>query len=199
MRLTTENKQKITNRIRAGAAEVLREQGFDAVNLDKLMKQAGLTRGAFYAHYRSKSALLSDVVRHEHPLLRMLVARVGTSAEELYEQMAVIFDGYLDPTNLEEVFRGCTLAALTGDATRADAEVKTALGVAFQEICREMAREQNHEGTAYAPALVLASGAVRTAHAVEGYTLRATILSGARNAFSVLLPKPARDLKDGLP
>ncbi|MEO1110514.1 MAG: TetR/AcrR family transcriptional regulator [Pseudomonadota bacterium] len=193
MRLTPENKKKITNRIRAGAAEVFREQGFDAVNLDKLMKQAGLTRGAFYAHYRSKAALLSDVMQHEHPLLRMLEARDSASAEELFEQMLAIFDGYLDPANLDEVFRGCTLAALTGDATRAETKVKTAFGVAFEAICEEMAREQNHNGAAYAPALVLASGAVRTAQAVEGDALRINILSGAHQAFSTLLPKAAKE------
>lgn len=193
MRLTPENKQKITDRIRAGAAEVFREQGFDAVNLDKLMRKAGLTRGAFYAHYHSKSALLSDVMQHEHPLLRMLEARGGASSKELFEQMIAIFDGYLDPANLEAVFRGCTLAALTGDATRADAQVKTAFGVAFEAICEEMAREQNHNGAAYAPSLVLAAGAVRTAQAVEGDALRGNILSGARQAFSAILPKPIKD------
>lgn len=193
MRLTSENKQKITNRIRAGAAEFFREHGFDAVNLDKLMKQAGLTRGAFYAHYRSKSALLSDVMQHEHPLLRMLEARDGASPDALFEQMSAIFDGYLDPTNLQEVFRGCTIAALTGDATRADTEVKTAFGLAFEAICEEMAREQNRDAAAYAPALVLASGAVRTAHAVEQDKLRTNILSGARQAFGLVLPDPAKD------
>lgn len=193
MRLTSENKQKITNRIRTGAAQIFRERGFDAVNLDQLMKQAGLTRGAFYAHYRSKSALLGDVLRHEHPLLRLLEARDGTSAEELHNQMQAVFDGYLDPKNLQEVFGGCTLAALTGDATRAGADVKTAFGRAFEEICQEMARGQGRNGAEYAPALILASGAVRTAQAVEGDALCARILHSARAAFQALLPNPSGD------
>jgi TetR/AcrR family transcriptional repressor of nem operon len=190
MRLTSANKKKITDRIRAGAAQVFRERGFDAVNLDQLMKQAGLTRGAFYAHYRSKSALFSDVMRHEHPLLRLLEARDGVSATELYEQMSAVFDGYLDPNNLQEVFRGCSLAALTGDATRADADVRAAFGAAFEEICREMARGQGRDGREYAAALILASGAVRTAQAVEGDPLRARILNSAKAAFQALLPNP---------
>lgn len=193
MRLTSENKQKITERIREGAAQVFRERGFDAVNLDQLMKQAGLTRGAFYAHYRSKSALLSDVLRHEHPLLRMLEARDGTSPIDLHSQMKGVFDGYLDPKNLEEVFRGCTLAALTGDATRADADVKNAFGAAFEEICNEMARGQDRDGTEYVAALILASGAVRSAQAVEGDVLRARILHSAKAAFQALLPNPSGD------
>ncbi|MEM6694581.1 MAG: TetR/AcrR family transcriptional regulator [Pseudomonadota bacterium] len=189
MRLTSENKQKITARIRSGAAQVFREQGFAAVNLDALMKQAGLTRGAFYAHYRSKSALLSDVLRHEHPLLRMLEARDGTSGPELSAQMAAIFAHYLEPKNLSEVFAGCTLAALTGDATRADADAKAAYGAAFEAICQQMARGQEHRADAYAPALVLASGAVRTAQAVGDDALRENILRGARQAFASLLPQ----------
>jgi len=193
MRLTSENKQKITERIREGAAQVFRERGFDAVNLDQLMKQAGLTRGAFYAHYRSKSALLSDVLRHEHPLLRMLEARDGTSPKDLHDQLRAVFDGYLDPKNLEEVFCGCTLAALTGDATRAGADVKTAFGAAFEEICNEMARGQGRDGSDYAPALVLASGAVRSAQAVGGDALRARILNSSKAAFQALLPNPKGD------
>lgn len=195
MRLTPENKQKITDGIRSGAAREFRERGFDAVNLDRLMKAAGLTRGAFYAHYRSKSALLSDVMRNEHPLLRMLEARNGASAAELFEQMATVFDGYLDPKNLEEVFQGCTLAALTGDATRASSSVKQAFAAAFQDICNEMARGQSQDGPAYAPALVLASGAVRTAQAVQGDELRNDILNSARHAFYVLLPTTGEDLR----
>lgn len=193
MRLTSENKRKITELIRAGAAQVFRERGFDAVNLDQLMKQAGLTRGAFYAHYQSKSALLRDVLRHEHPLLRMLEARDGTSPKDLHDQMRAVFDGYLDPKNLEEVFRGCTLAALTGDATRADTDAKAAFGAAFVEICQEMARGQGRDGTEYDAALILASGAVRSAQAVEGDALRARILNGSKAAFQALLPNPKGD------
>ena len=81
MRLTPENKRKITERIRGAAARTFRENGYDAVNLDRLMQESGLTRGAFYAHYRSKAALFADVMRHEHPLLRMLEDRAKDRAQ----------------------------------------------------------------------------------------------------------------------
>jgi len=188
MRLTPENKRKITERIRAGAAKAFRADGFDAVNLDRLMKEAELTRGAFYAHYTSKGALFADVMRNEHPLLRMLQRRSGASPHDLYEEMVGIFEGYLDVANIEEVFKGCSLAALTGDATRAGRDVREGYDGAFTEICEEMAREQSVSHDRYATALVLASGAVRTARAMADRDLQATVLSSAFEAFKVLLP-----------
>ena len=189
MRLTPENKRKITDRIRAGAAKTLREHGFDAVNLDKLMKEAGLTRGAFYAHFPSKGALLAEVMRHEHPLLTLLENRPGPGPGDLRDQLLEVFAGYLDVRNLEDVFRGCTLAALTGDATRAPDVVKEAYGDAFQAICVEMGRGQKHGANAYCPALLIASGAVRSAMAMQQADRRAQVLSAAHDAFRLLLPE----------
>ncbi|MEO1380259.1 MAG: TetR/AcrR family transcriptional regulator [Pseudomonadota bacterium] len=192
MRLTPENKKKITKKIRAGAAATFRADGFDAVNLDRLMKEAELTRGSFYAHYKSKSALFADVMRHEHPLLHMLQRRDGKSSDALLQQMLIIFEGYLNPANLNEVFKGCSLAALTGDTTRADADVRAGFGHAFKVICAEMAREQQHAAESYAPPLVLASGAVGTAMAIEDSDQQAIILKGTWAAFQSMLPKPGQ-------
>ena len=190
MRLKDADKDRITRRIREGAAKAFRKQGYDGVSLDGLMAQAGLTRGAFYAHYRSKAAIFADVIRHEHPLLAMLERRDGTGARMLHDQMRAIFAGYLDPETLDEVFDSCTLAALTGDATRADRAARSAYAAAFADICAEMARGQGNPAAAYAPALTLASGAVRSARASGEDGVSRTILEGAAAAFATLLPAP---------
>jgi len=104
--------------------------------------------------------------------------------------MRKIFAVYLDVDNLDEVFRGCTLAALTGDATRASDETKAAYGAAFTAIAKEMAWGQLHLGTAYMPALLLASGAVRTATAMSDRAMQADLLGAASVAFPSLLPTP---------
>ena len=190
MRLTSENKRKITHRIRAGAAKTFREHGYDAVSLDRLMEEANLTRGAFYAHYRSKAELFLDVVRHEHPLLVMLRSRTGESPDALYAQMSKIFEDYLNIAHLEEIFRGCSLAALTGDVTRAKPEVKLAYGEAFNAICAEMAREQKNPQSAYIPALIMATGAIQAAKAMEEFDQRRTLLEISLSTFRDLLPRP---------
>lgn len=190
MRLTKANKQKITDRIRSGAAKTFRAKGYDAVSLDMLMKEAGLTRGAFYAHYASKSALFCDVLRREHPLLTMLRAREGSEGTRLHAQMVGLFEAYLDPANHEAVFAGCTLAALAGDATRADEAGKAAFGAAIEDFCTEMARGQGHGPDAYVAPLLLASGAVRTVAAIKDEEQASMILASARAAFKALLPEP---------
>jgi TetR/AcrR family transcriptional repressor of nem operon len=193
MRLTKANKQKITERIRSGAAKTFRDKGYDAVSLDMLMKEAGLTRGAFYAHYPSKGALFADVLRAEHPLLAMLRARQGTHGDELHRQMLELFDAYLDPAHHEAVFAGCTLAALAGDATRADDAGKTAFGAAITDFCEEMARGQGQAHERYIAPLLIASGAVRTVAAISDTNQRAMILTSARTAFQAVLPAPSTE------
>ena len=173
MRLTPENKKKITERIRAGAARVFRAHGYHQVNLDKLMKESKLTRGTFYAHYRSKAALFADVVEHEHPRRRMLQRRTSDTPEGLHAEMLAIFENYLRPEHLEEVFAGCSLAALAGDAARASDVVRAGFEAGFQGACQEMARGQGRAPEAYVAALVLAAGALRTARAMADETARA--------------------------
>lgn len=191
MRLKPDDKQRLVEKIRSGAAKAFRAHGYDAVNLDAVMKQSGLTRGAFYAHYKSKQALFADVVRHEHPLLRMLEERGGADARTLYCEMCAVFEGYLGPDNLEEVFSGCSLAALIGDVLRAGPEVKAGFDQAMQDTCAAMALGQGHPAKHYLPALVLATAAVRNAQASADPDLRSEILNGAHSAFLALLPKPA--------
>lgn len=194
MRLKPDDKQKLVEKIRSGAAKAFRAHGYDAVSLDAVMKQSGLTRGAFYAHYKSKQALFADVVRHEHPLLRMLEQRRGDDAKTLYREMCAIFDGYLGPDDLEEVFAGCSFASLIGDVVRAGAEVKAGFDHAVLDTCTEMARGQRHPANDYLPALLLATAAVRNAQASADSQLRYDTLRNAHLAFRALLPTPTEDL-----
>ena len=56
------------------ARVVFRQGGFDDVSIDQLMKAAGLTRGAFYAHFDSKEHLVREVLGIEAGLTRTLAA-----------------------------------------------------------------------------------------------------------------------------
>ena len=188
MRLTAENKERQRARIRAGAARVLRRDGYGGVNLDAVMAEAGLTRGAFYAHFGSKADLLAEVAAEEHPLRTILAAREGATPQALLGQMQEIFAGYLDAGNLPKVYEGCTVASLQGDIARATPEVRAAFEAGWHGILSEMARGQ----TAPDPgqlraALVLATGAVTTAQACASPDRRRDILDAARPVVADLL------------
>lgn len=192
MRLTAENKEKIRVRILSGAAALFREKGVDAVNLDQIMARAELTRGAFYAHFPSKAALFAEVMRHEHPLLRMLRARSDTAPAALQAAMRTIFHNYLSPANLAEVHRGCSFAALTGETARAEPAVRAGFEAAWQDVLTEMARGQAQPAPArLRAALVLATGAVTAAAACDSDAARAAILTDARLTVMELLGSAA--------
>lgn len=186
--MTRENKEKVRLRILAGAAKLFREYGYRGVNIDTLMREAHLTRGAFYAHFESKIDLFKAVVRDEHPLLRMLLARKGQAADALWEEMLGVFEGYLTPSNLKEVYTGCTLASLTGEVARAPDLVKQAYDAAWSDIRHEMSRGQDQisDPTQLHMALVLAVGAVNMAAASADPQQQSRILIPAWQTFRAL-------------
>lgn len=187
MRLTDANKKVIRDRILRNAAEVLRRDGYHSVNIDQIMQGAGLTRGTFYSHFKSKSDLLRAVIRQEHPILRMLESRDGKNPDTLFDQMMGIFRGYLDPANLDQIFLGCSVAALAGDVTRSPDDVKAAFADAWQDILTEMARGQSTKPETYSAAFILASGAVRSAQAMHDPQLKSQTLATALAGFEVLM------------
>ena len=189
MRLKAEDKEKVRRRILASAAAAFRSRGIEAVTLDDLMKGAALTRGAFYAHFPSKGALVADVLENEHPLHRMLTARTGSTPAALWSEMAEIFAGYLSPANLSKVYPGCTLASLTGDAARGGVEHRRAYATALDRIASEMARGLDATPEALLPALVTAAGAVNTAQACADAAMQAVILDGAHAQVRAILER----------
>lgn len=194
MRLTKENKQKIHDRIVRNAAALLRSDGYENVNLDQVMQAAGLTRGAFYAHFPSKAALFAEIVRHEHPLLQKLRQRTGTGAAALWQQLRAIFDAYLDPRHQEQIFSGCTLAALTGDVSRSPAPVRQAYEDALTDIVSEMGRGQSRVRPEVLPGiLIFATQAVTAAQACASANRKAEILSACRNSLDQLLRQAHTD------
>ena len=54
-------------RILAAAARLFRQRGFDDVTVAEVMKDAGLTHGAFYGYFPSKEALIAEAVGRALP------------------------------------------------------------------------------------------------------------------------------------
>ena len=57
MRYAADRKEKTRAKILRAAGRVFRRQGYHAAGVDKVMAEAGLTAGGFYAHFDSKQAL----------------------------------------------------------------------------------------------------------------------------------------------
>lgn len=58
-----EQAAKTKNLIYETAYKLMKEQGFENVSVDKIMKTTGLSKGSFYVHFESKSALASILIQ----------------------------------------------------------------------------------------------------------------------------------------
>ncbi|BAX60645.1 TetR/AcrR family transcriptional regulator [Burkholderia stabilis] len=93
----------------AAAERLFRVRGVDAVGLTELMKEAGFTQGGFYNHFKSKDALVAEVMEKA-----MQDRADSPSAGSLAAQVAV----YLSAAHRDNVEAGCPLSGFAGDAPR---------------------------------------------------------------------------------
>ena len=61
MRVTREQAAAHRERVLDVAGTLFRERGFDGIGVADLMKQAGLTHGGFYGHFKSKEDLAAEI------------------------------------------------------------------------------------------------------------------------------------------
>lgn len=50
------------NRIYESAKQLFYEQGFERVNVDDIVKRAGVAKGSFYVHFKSKDSLIAMLI-----------------------------------------------------------------------------------------------------------------------------------------
>lgn len=108
------------------AAPLFRAQGPENVGIDKMMARAGMTRGAFYAHFTSKEAVFIEALRSETPLLKSLERRVSQDSLGLLGELRGVFHSYLSEHANPPSALTCTLAGLAVDVARSTDEAKAA-------------------------------------------------------------------------
>lgn len=121
VRYTKEHKQETRQRIIATAGRRLKRNGIDGSGVATLMKDAGLTNGAFYAHFASKDNLVDAAIADQ---LHTLQTNIVAQAEPGPAGLEQIVRWYLSPNHRDDRDDGCPNAALldeiarSGDTTR---------------------------------------------------------------------------------
>jgi TetR/AcrR family transcriptional regulator, transcriptional repressor for nem operon len=182
MPLSKQHKAATRERIVASAGRVFRGVGFDAAGVGAVMADAGLTHGGFYAHFASKQDLLREVLTNDHGFIRLLARREPASLPSWRRQTAKVFADYLHPDHLGEVAAGCSFAALSADAARADDTVREGYRGAWMRLVGELLRGPHEDAlAAYASA---ANAPRERAAALAGMAI------GAVSLARVLAPDP---------
>lgn len=148
MRYDAEHKDRTRARILEQAAAAFRREGYRGVGIDRIMAAARLTRGGFYAHFRSKAALFAAVLGLEADFVRRLRQARGDAPAGSPAAAGAVIRGYLAPENREGVAAGCTLATLTNDAARADDAARTAYASLVEDLTRELEKHVHPRDTA---------------------------------------------------
>lgn len=158
-------------RIVSVAARAIRRSGYDGTGVADIMKEAGLTHGAFYAHFASREAMLAEAVGRACAESAAAAAEVvaNTAAEKTLESMLGV---YLSKEHLEGVDIGCPLAALGSETSRQVPEVRRVATRHVKEMIDLVARQLPDWGQpgAHKRALVTIStmvGALLLARAVD--------------------------------
>jgi TetR/AcrR family transcriptional repressor of nem operon len=164
------------------AARLFRLRGYAGTNIDDIMLAAGLTRGAFYAHFTSKDDLFAEAIRAGHGLLTRMRADGPRPALE----------AYLAKDDLAANALACTLAALPSDIARAPLPARLAYANALYGLIGELGRNRGRKLDADATVVaILAVGAVSLARASGDTRLSDWLLRCARRAALPLL-KPRK-------
>lgn len=128
MPFTAEHKQKTRERIVECARELFNRRGFEEVSIDEIMQRAGLTRGGFYNHFKTKEDLFAEAISiylNFHPSQRWESVQFDHTACGSAMGRQVV-EAYLSTAHLEDIEGHCPLIALPSDAARAGPRVREA-------------------------------------------------------------------------
>ncbi|TMR22720.1 TetR/AcrR family transcriptional regulator [Nonomuraea turkmeniaca] len=114
VRYSKEHKQATRQRIIETAGRRLKKDGIDGSGVATLMADAGLTNGAFYAHFASKEELVATTVADQLREQRENLSAVApgrAGVEQIVRQ-------YLSPEHRDNPGEGCPSAALLDEIGR---------------------------------------------------------------------------------
>jgi AcrR family transcriptional regulator len=114
MRYGKDHKQATRQRIVEAAGRRFKQDGIDGAGVAAVMSDAGLTNGAFYAHFKSKEDLVANVLADQ---LRAQRRRFDAQPSDRAGLEAII-RAYLSPQHRDQCADGCPSAALLDEIAR---------------------------------------------------------------------------------
>jgi AcrR family transcriptional regulator len=174
------------------AAERFRCDGIAASGLASVMSDAGLTNGAFYAHFESKADLVRETV--------------AAALEDLSKQvedaiaaggLSAAIGAYLSAEHRDDPAHGCSFAALLPELARQPAEARKVYAERFLRLVGQLAaalppQTANPETTAMAIFATLI-GTLQLARILEGTELSTRMLATGADAAKRLAEAPRNE------
>ncbi|MDH6431945.1 TetR/AcrR family transcriptional repressor of nem operon [Streptomyces sp. SAI-144] len=189
VRYGKEHKSETRRRIIETAGRRFKQDGIDGSGVSTLMKDAGLTNGAFYAHFASKDDLVTTAIADQ---LKVQAENVVALAEPGRAGLEQIVRGYLSPQHREMLGDGCPNAALLDEIGRCTETTRQAYTdgvlILVEGIAERMAPENPSSARVMALSLLgQMAGTLQLARALTDSRLANELLDqGVDNALALL-------------
>jgi AcrR family transcriptional regulator len=188
MRYEADHKQLTRARMVETAARVLRRDGIAAAGVASLMAEAGLTNGAFYAHFDAKEALVAEAIVTALGETRAVMAeRIRNAAPG--RSLDAVIDFYLDPRHVTHPERGCAVAALGPELARRPESTRAMVDEAIGEYIATIAGAlaDGHQNSLAVAGAVFASmvGTIQLARASRPALVPSILTAGAAAARKI--------------
>ena len=133
-------KEASHERIVHAAARAIRRSGYDGTGVADIMKEAGLTHGAFYAHFASREAMLAEAADRAGAESNALAASIVASVPP-DQALQALMRVYLSKEHFESIETGCPNSALGSEMPRQSPEVRLAATRRIKEMVDLVARQ----------------------------------------------------------
>lgn len=142
----TQNERSTRDRLMDAAESLFLGHGYGGTSVDAILERTGLTKGAFFHHFRSKHDLaLSLIERHaaaDRAHLLSRVARAERLSRDPLQQVLILVGLYEEEmAALTEPYGGCLFASYSYQAGLFDEEVHRIIRASFEE-WREVVRQK---------------------------------------------------------
>ena len=186
MRYDSDHKERTRQRVLSEAAAAIRSVGPGGIGVARLMAKAGLTHGAFYAHFHSKDDLVAQAIAQmfEESYQRFLAR---TDHPDPAVAMAKFIDSYLSTRHRDNPHLGCPLPSLSGELARLPGAARANFTAGLKRLTGSMAERIRQLGRADADRLAASMiaemvGALALSRAAAGTCESDAILETSRNS-----------------
>ncbi|MEW8627861.1 MAG: TetR/AcrR family transcriptional regulator [Candidatus Thiodiazotropha sp.] len=139
MPYTAEHKQQSRLRILESAVRCFLQQGYERTGISEIMQDAGLTHGAFYAHFSSKGELYIEAMTHAAKNGRFTAhLKNGKKGPAWFQG---VLEGYLNLDHVEGDESPCPLAFLVTDIATRESDVKQTYTRLYKGMNRYISRQ----------------------------------------------------------
>lgn len=184
-------KEESRARILASAGRGFRKFGFGGLGVDGIAKDAGVTSGAFYAHFPSKAAAFHEAVAAGMIDLRNGIARF--QQESGTDWVTDFVDFYLGERRTCDPGDSCALQALSNEVARSDEQTRNIYENEFRQIVTLFADGLDGNSSVQKKKsialLALLAGGVSLSRAVHDPALSGEIADAVRDIAGKLVKK----------